>query len=176
MVSDITERKRAEEAVKESEQRFGLVADTAPVLIWMSGTDKLCTYVNKAWLNLTGRPMHSQLGNGWAEGVHSEDLQRCMNTYTHFFDRREQFQMEYRVSRHDGEYRWILDTGVPRFNQDRSFAGYIGIAVDVTDRKTAEEALHQLNRTLEGQTALLQTREELLKIFVKNVPAGVAML
>jgi PAS domain S-box-containing protein len=176
MISDITERKRAEEAVKESEQRFGLIANTAPVLIWMSGTDKLCTYVNTAWLNLTGRSMHSQLGNGWAEGVHSEDLQRCINTYTHFFDRREQFQMEYRVRRHDGEYRWILDTGVPRFNQDRSFAGYIGIAVDVTDRKTAEAALLRLNWTLEGQTALLQTRDELLRIFVKHVPVAVAML
>jgi len=176
MVCDITERKRAEEAVRESEQRFGLLADTAPVVIWMSDTDKLCTYVNKPWLNFTGRPLHSQLGNGWSKGVHSEDLQRCMDTYTQAFDRREQFQMEYRVRRHDGEYCWILDTGVPRYNHDGSFAGYIGIAVDVTERKTAEEAFHDLNRTLEGQAALLRTRQELLKNFVKNVPAGVAML
>jgi len=176
MVCDITERKRAEEAVKESEQRFGLLADTAPVLIWMSGTDNLCTYVNKPWLKITGRPLHSELGNGWAEGVHSEDLQRCMDIHTQAFDRREQFQMEYRLRRHDGEYCWILDTGVPRYNHDGSFAGYIGIAVDVTERKTAEEACGDLNRTLEEQTALLRTRQELLTNFVNNVPAGVAML
>lgn len=176
LAHDVTRRKQAEKALQESEQRFRLVADTAPVLIWMSGTDKLCTYFNKIWLNFTGRPMHSELGDGWADGVHSEDLQRCMNTYSQAFDRREEFRMEYRLRRHDGEYRWILDIGVPRFNQDRSFAGYIGIAVDVTETKISEEALHHLNRTLEGQTALLQSREELLKIFVKNVPAGVAML
>jgi PAS domain S-box-containing protein len=173
---DITQRKQAERALQESEQRFRLVADTAPVLIWMADTDKLCNYFNKTWSNFTGRPIHSELGNGWAEGVHSEDLQHCMNTYSQAFDRREEFRMEYRLRRHDAEYRWVLDIGVPRFNQDRSFAGYIGIAVDVTETKTSQEALHHLNRTLEGQAALLQAREELLKIFVKNVPAGVAML
>jgi PAS domain S-box-containing protein len=172
---DITQRKRAEEAVKESEVRFRLVADTAPVLIWMSGTDKLCTYFNKPWLDFTGRSIEQERGNGWAEGVHSEDLHRCLDTYTQSFERREKFRMEYRIRRYDGEYRWILDIGIPRFTQDCSFAGYIGIAVDVTDHKVAEEALRELNRTMEVQTALLQSREELLRIFVKNVPAGVAM-
>ena len=173
---DITRRKRTEAAVKESEARFRLVADTAPVMIWMSETDKLCSYFNQPWLDFTGRTMQQELGNGWAEGVHADDMQRCLRTYEESFDRREKFSMEYRLRRHDGPYRWILDIGVPRFNQDRSFAGYIGIAVDVTERKMAEEALRELNRTLALQTALLQSREELLKIFVKNVPAGVAML
>jgi PAS domain S-box-containing protein len=170
------QQSRIEEVANESETRFRLVADTAPVLIWMSGVDKLCTYFNKPWLDFTGRSLEQEFGNGWAEGVHPDDLQRSLNTYTQSFERREKFRMEYRLRRHDREYRWILDIGVPRFNQDRSFAGYIGIAVDVTERKTAEGELLLLNRTLEERTVLLQSREELLKIFVKNVPAGVAML
>ena len=164
------------EANKESEANFRLVADTAPALIWISGIDRRCTYVNKPWLEFTGRSLEQELGNGWAEGVHRDDLQRCLNTFTQSYAREEKFRIEYRLRRHDGDYRWILDIGVPQFDQDRSFAGYIGIAVDVTERKTAEEDLRQLNRTLEGQTALLQSREELLTIFVKSVPAGVAML
>lgn len=172
---DITQKKQAENTVKESETRFRLVADTAPVLIWMSGVDKLCMYFNKPWLDFTGRSVEEELGNGWATGVHPDDLQRCLDMYVQSFDRREKFNMEYRLRRYDGEYRWILDIGIPRFNEDGSFAGYIGIAVDVTDRKMAEESLRELNSTLEGQTALLQSREELLRIFVKNVPAGVAM-
>jgi len=140
---DITELKRQGAVLRESEERFRLVADTAPVLIWMSGTDKLCTYFNKPWLDFTGRSIDEELGNGWASGVHPEDLQRCLDTYTQSFDRREKFRMEYRLRRHDGEYRWILDIGVPRFGQDRSFVGYIGIGVDDTDRKRAEEALRE---------------------------------
>jgi PAS domain S-box-containing protein len=143
MVEDITDKKEAEKAVRESEERFRSVADDAPVLIWSAGTDKLCTYFNKPWLNFTGRPIEQEVGNGWAEGVHPNDRQRCVDTYMHSFDRRDKFRMEYRLRRHDGEYRWILDMGVPRFNPDKSFAGYIGIAVDVTERRRAEEGLRE---------------------------------
>jgi PAS domain S-box-containing protein len=161
---------------RESESLSILAAKAVPVMIWMSGTDKLCTYVNKPWLDFTGRSMESELGSGWAEGIHPEDLQRCLDTFTQSFDRREEFRMEYRLRRYDGEYRWVFDFGVPRFDQDGSLVGFIGIGVDVTDRKETERALQQANRVLEEQTAALQTREELLKTFVTHVPAAVAML
>lgn len=130
---------------RESEQRFRLVANTAPVMIWMSDSSKLCIYFNQPWLDFTGRPLESEMGNGWAEGVHRDDLQRCMDTYSSAFDRRKPFQMEYRLRRQDGEYRWVFDLGVPRFNPDDSFAGYIGSCTDVTERKLAEETLSNVN-------------------------------
>jgi PAS domain S-box-containing protein len=148
LIADITEAKRAEEAKRESEERFRLVANTAPVMIWMSDIDKLFNYFNKPWLDFTGRTLEQELGNGWAEGVHSEDLAECLKTYSDAFDKREQFEMEYRLRRNDGEYRWVLDKGVPRFSTDRSFTGYIGSCLDVTERKRAEEALASIGRRL----------------------------
>jgi PAS domain S-box-containing protein len=145
---DITERKRAAEALRESEERFRIVANTAPVMIWMSGPDKLCTYFNQPWLEFTGRPLEAELGNGWAEGVHPEDFANCWETYSKAFDRRQNFQIEYRLRRHDGEYRWILDMGVPQFKSDQTFAGYIGSGIDVTERKVADEALSSISRRL----------------------------
>jgi len=142
------EHEQAAQVVRESEERFRLVANTAPVMIWMAGTDRLCTYVNQPWLEFTGRPLEAELGNGWVENVHPEDLSSCMHTYTEAFDRRESFQMEYRVRRHDGKYRWVSDIGVPRFNPDHFFAGYIGSATDVTERKLAEESLADVGRRL----------------------------
>lgn len=142
------EHEQAAHIVRESEERFRLVANTAPVMIWMAGRDRLCTYVNQPWLEFTGRPLEAQLGNGWAEGIHAEDLQRCMETYSQAFEQRESFAMEYRVRRHDGEYRWMVDIGVPRFNPDGSFAGYIGSCLDITDRKLAEDALTNVGRKL----------------------------
>jgi PAS domain S-box-containing protein len=147
-IRDISEKKRAEAELRESEARFRLVADSAPVMIWMSGTDKLCTYFNKPWLDFTGRSIDRELGNGWANGVDPEDLQKCLETYTQSFDRREPFKMEYRLRRHDGEFRWISDIGVPRFNPDRSFAGYIGSCIDVTDQRRAQEHLRQAQEDL----------------------------
>jgi PAS domain S-box-containing protein len=141
-------RRKAEASRRESEQRFRLVANTAPVMIWMSGIDKLCNYFNKPWLDFTGRTLEQELGNGWAEGVHSEDLAACLKTYNDAFDKREQFEMQYRLHRHDGEYRWVSDIGVPRLNKDGSFDGYIGSCIDVTERKHAEEALSTIGRRL----------------------------
>jgi PAS domain S-box-containing protein len=142
------EHEQAAHEVRESEERFRLVANTAPVMIWTAGTDRLCTYVNQPWLEFTGRPLEAELGNGWAEGIHKEDLKRCLETYSRAFDQRQSFAMEYRSRRNDGEYRWIVDTGVPRFNPDGSFAGYIGSCLDITDRKLAEEALASVGSRL----------------------------
>ena len=126
-----------------TEDLFQTVADVAPVLVWMSGPDKQCTFLNKPWLDFTGRPIESELGNGWADGVHPDDVQSCLDTYTSAFDRREPFTMEYRLRRHDGEYRWVLDTGIPSFAPDGSFAGYIGSCLDITDRRHAEDAVRR---------------------------------
>jgi PAS domain S-box-containing protein len=148
LIADVTEAKRAEEARRESEGRFQLVANTAPVMIWMAGPDKLCSYFNQPWLEFTGRSLNQELGNGWADGVYPEDLHRRLETYHDAFDRRRSFQMEYRLRRYDGEYRWIFDHGVPRFNSDGSFAGYIGSGIDVSERKEAEAALADVGRKL----------------------------
>ena len=142
---DITARKQAEQVLRESEERFRLVADTAPALIWMSGTDKLCTFFNRGWLEFTGQSMEHELGEGWASGVHPEDMKHCLRIYSEAFNARVKFEMEYRLRRFDGEYRWMVDYGVPRFEPGGGFCGYIGSCVDVTDRKLAEEALKDLS-------------------------------
>ena len=123
---------------RDTDGPFRLVLDRLPLLGWISGTDKRCTYFNKPWLDFTGRPLESEIGDGWADGVHAADLRRCMDTYTRAFDRREPFMMEYRLRRHDGEYRLVLDNAAPVFEPDGSFAGYIGAAFDVTEFRRAE--------------------------------------
>jgi PAS domain S-box-containing protein len=131
-------RKITEDRQRESDARFRIVADSAPVMIWMSDPDKLCTFFNTAWLNYTGRTLEQELGDGWSQGVHPNDLDRCLKTYIEAFDARKPFVMEYRLRRHDGEYRWVSDNGVPRYDRERNFAGYIGSCVDLTDRRKAE--------------------------------------
>ncbi|MCX7593856.1 MAG: PAS domain S-box protein [Fischerella sp.] len=164
-VIDITERKQAEQALWESEERFQAMADTAPVMIWMSGTDGLRDDFNKKWLEFTGRTIAQELGNGWAGGVHPDDLERCLDTYTRAFDARQPFKMEYRLSRFDGEYRWVLDTGTPRWNADGSFAGYIGSCIDISDRKQTELNLTRMNAILAQTTAMLNKRNDELDQF-----------
>ncbi|HZS17235.1 MAG TPA: PAS domain-containing protein [Candidatus Udaeobacter sp.] len=139
----IEERASGETELRESESRFRIVADAAPVLIWMSGTDKLCNFFNKPWLEFTGRSLEQEMGDGWAQGVHPDDLQRCLKTYTEAFDARQSFVMQYRLRRFDNEYRWISDQGVPRYDSKGNFAGYIGSCADVTDLIKKDEALRE---------------------------------
>jgi PAS domain S-box-containing protein len=147
-IIDITDRKRTENALRESEKRFRLMADTAPVMVWMSGPDKRCMYFNKGWLEFTGRPIERELGDGWVENVHPDDLASCLEIYSAAFDARKDFIMEYRLRRADGEYRWIWDTGVPRFEASGYFAGYIGSCKDITDRKQTEDSLREISGRL----------------------------
>ena len=120
------------------DEQFQLVADSLPLLVWISGPDKRCTYFNKQWLDFTGRPLEAEIGDGWTDDIHAADLQHCLDTYVRAFDRREPFMMEYRLRRHDGEYRWVLDNAAPLFDSGGSFAGYIGACFDVTEFRRAE--------------------------------------
>jgi len=145
----VSERKRAEAAVvRESEARFRLIANTAPVMIWMSDVDKQVTYVNQPWLTFTGWPSDVVPGHRWIELIHSDDVERCGDVYVKAFDRREPFQVDHRLRRHDGEYRWIVTVGVPRYDTDGSFTGYVGTAADITERKLAEELLSTFSQRL----------------------------
>ena len=144
----VEEHQQDELELRESEKRFRLLADSSPSLIWMSGTDKLCTFFNRGWLTFTGRTMDQQLGDAWHSGVHPDDRDHCSRLYSASFDARVNFELEYRLRRFDGEYRWVVDYGVPRFESDVTFLGYVGSCIDITDRKTSEESLHTLSGRL----------------------------
>lgn len=154
-------RRRAELSRRESEERFRIVADAAPVMIWMAGTDKQCTYFNQGWLKFTGRKLEEELGEGWAAGVHPEDLDLCLAIHSTTFDVRAKFSMEYRLRRFDGEYRWILVQGIPRFDSSGAFRGYIGSCIDFSDRKQSEQEL------LEASNRLAEANQEIAKLNVR---------
>src|SRR5579871_6664760 len=156
---DVTARKQAEALLRESEERFRNLADSAPVMIWVSDLDKLCTFFNKPWLEFTGRTIEQELGNGWSSGVHPADSDRCIATYNASFDLRRPFQMEYRLRRADGEFRWILDNGTPLY-RGNEFVGFIGSCIDVTDQKRSEGKLLQSQKDLRALTARLVGLQE----------------
>jgi len=138
---DITERKLTERALSESEQRFRIMADTAPVFIWTAGMDKGFYYFNRPWLDFRGKTLEDELGYGWMKGIHPTDLALFIESYESTFDNRSEFSVEYRMKRFDGEYRWILNHGVPRYSGDGIFQGYIGSGIDITERKRNEVEL-----------------------------------
>jgi PAS domain S-box-containing protein len=147
--AEIAERTKADKALRESEERFRVMADHAPVMLWMSGTDALCTFFNKPWLDFIGQPLEHEIGNGWTGSIHPDDLQHYLDSYLSAFDARQPFRSEARLRRADGEYRWILDTGIPRYGPDGGFAGYIGSCIDITERKRMEKLLNGERRVLE---------------------------
>jgi PAS domain S-box-containing protein len=154
IASDVTEQTRNQEALRDSEQHFRQMADTAPALLWLAGPDGRCTYVNRFWTAFTGRRLEQEIGTGWTEAVHPQDRHRNFELYLDAVARRQPFLIEYQLRRHDGVYRWVLDAGVPRFTADGVCAGYIGSAVDVTELKTARRALSNLSqRLMEAQEA-----------------------
>jgi formate hydrogenlyase transcriptional activator len=157
---DITDRKLSEDALGEG--RFRAMADAAPVMIWICGTDMLCNYVNRGWLEFTGRTMQQELGHGWADRVHPEDYEQCLKTYVESFEARRRFRMVYRISRHDGVYRWMLDAGAPRYAPDGQFLGYIGSAMDITERIEAENECRLAEQSLESALAEVQQLKDRL--------------
>lgn len=128
-------------------QEYRLLVEQAPIMIWRAGQDGLCDYFNERWLAFTGRSAAQESGNGWAEGVHPEDFDRCLAFYLEHFERRAVFEMEYRLRRHDGAWRWIFDRGVPIHDEQGTFLGYIGSCTDVTERVEAQAALAQARET-----------------------------
>lgn len=154
LVANLVIRRRAERSLAETEIRFRVAADAAPVMIWMSGQDKLYTFFNKPWLEFTGRTIDQEMGNGWAEGVHRDDLERCLKSRVEAFEARQPFVIEYRLRRYDGQYRWISDTGAPRHNVRGGFSGYIGSCLDITERRQVEQTARDLSgRLIQAQEA-----------------------
>jgi len=152
LVAILGEQKRGVElSLMESEGRFRTIADTAPVMLWTADTSKSCDFVNRGWLEFTGHTLEQEKGLGWAEAIHLEDRARCLEIYESHFQVREPFEMEYRLRRYDGEYRWVLDYGRPRYDSEGNFAGYIGSAIDITERKRAEELTNLLAQAQEEE-------------------------
>ena len=157
----IGERRHTQRLLRDNEERFRIVADFAPVFIWMSDADKLCNFVNKPWLDFTGRSLDQELGNGWAVGLHPDDRQRCYETFFSAFDAHRSFHLECRLRRKDGEYRTILCRGIPRFAPGGAFAGYIGSEIDITDLQS-EERFRQLAENIDQVFWMLDLATEKL--------------
>jgi len=168
---EIIVRQKTEKTLRESEHRFREMADSSPVLIWMTGVDQLCTYVNKVWLDFTGSTLEQELGNGWNEGVSEKDLEKTLEIYSNAFDKRESFEIELRLRTHSGAYKWILVKGIPRY-EENIFVGYIGSCVDIDERKKNETYLkiqYEVSKTLTEA----KTIDEALRGVLRNICSGI---
>jgi PAS domain S-box-containing protein len=148
--AELIKRKQIEDALQQSEQRLRLITDASPIMVWMAGTDKLCYYFNKTWLEFVGRTLEQESGKGWMENVHPDDVERCLQIYTSSFNARSPFQMEYRLRHHSGQYRWILDSAVPRYTSGGEFEGYVGGCLDIHEQKEASVARSRLAAIVES--------------------------
>jgi PAS domain S-box-containing protein len=170
---DVTEEKKRQEALRESEIRFRTMADAAPMLIWESGTDKLCHYFNQTWLKFVGRTLEQEFGMGWMYDIHPDDLDRRLQIYNSSFEARLPFEMEYRIRHHSGEYRWILDQGTPRFSPNGTFQGYIGACADITEavqaKQSSAERRAELERLVDERTSSLQEAVSQMEEFSYSV-------
>jgi PAS domain S-box-containing protein len=160
MLVDITPQHETLEALRESEERFRNLADTAPVMIWMADLEKMCSFFNRRWTEFTGRDLKEELGTGWLTAVHPDDVTRCITIYKTSFDNREEFQKEYRLRRHDKTYRWVECHGVPRYSCDGTFLGYIGTCIDIHEKKLAGK---ELERKIAESTAELKLKNQELE-------------
>ncbi len=165
-VEDITQPQLAELALQESEARFISLLNTCPFLVWTLGTNRLCNFVNTAWLDFTGRSLEQELDDGWTVGVHPEDLDSCLSIYNTAFTRLERFEMEYRFRKRNGEYAWVYNEGIPRFKADGSFTGYIGTCIDISDRIKSKQEREELLQQVDQE-------RQFLKTVLQQMPAGV---
>lgn len=158
--TDIDDAKRIQQSLRESEERFRIVADSAPVMVWMSDTNKKFAFFNKGWLEFTGRTLQQELGDGWQDGILQDDLPQPLIAYHEAFDARRDFEIEFRLRRHDGQYRWIVSHGIPRYSWDGHFLGYIGSCIDINERKTIRL---ELEKRVAERTINLEMRNEELR-------------
>ncbi len=161
--------------------QYRLLVEHAPTMMWRAGTDTLCDWFNEAWLDFSGRTMAEESGNGWAEGVHPEDLALCLKVYSEHFEGRRPFEMEYRLKRHDGVYRWLLDRGAPFYSDDGEFGGFIGSCIDIDERRQADLSKRQFLTFMahELRTPLTPLRayvHQLQKKSDKGEPVGEEMI
>lgn len=166
---EIQERQQAEAAMRESESRFRIMADSAPMLLWMADTDGVCNFFNQSWLDFTGRTHAQECNNGWATGIHPDDIQLRLSAYQSALAVRQEFQMEYRLRRADGEYRWLLDRGKPRFTPEGRFAGYIGSCIDISERKQIEDERQQAEEEIRKAFNRERELNELKSRFVSMI-------